>query len=86
MTTQRHDVGIIALDAILGTETWEDLVSWSMLHGGDTPATGALAGAWYGALYGFAGVPPNHYDQLEHGYERDNAATKLFRTAARSAV
>jgi len=27
-----------------------------MLHGGDNDSTGTIAGAWYGALYGFRGV------------------------------
>ena len=79
-----HDVVIIALDAILGTGSWEELVEWTMLHGGDTPATGAVAGGWYGALYGFEGVPMNHYDQLEYATQWDDAAAAVFRAAARS--
>ena len=29
-----YDAPIIALDAILGTNSWEEVCEWSMLHGG----------------------------------------------------
>ncbi len=37
-----------------------------ILHGGDNDSTGAIGGAWYGAVYGFNGVPSNHYQDLEY--------------------
>ena len=40
-----------------------------MLHGGDNDSTGTIAGAWYGAMYGYQGVPKCHMDNLE-GYNR----------------
>jgi len=32
-----------------------------VLHGGDNDSTGAIACAWFGALYGFTGVPECNY-------------------------
>jgi ADP-ribosylarginine hydrolase len=36
--------------------SWESLVQFSSLHFGDNDSTGALAGAWYGALLGYHDV------------------------------
>ena len=32
-----------------------------MFHGGDSDSTGVMAGCWYGAMYGFEGVPEENY-------------------------
>ena len=32
-----------------------------MLHSGDNDSTGTMAGAWFGALYVFYGVPVNNF-------------------------
>ena len=32
-----------------------------MFHGGDSDSTGVMAGCWYGAMYGFEGVPEGNY-------------------------
>lgn len=32
-----------------------------MFHGGDSDSTGVIAGACYGAMHGFAGVPEGLY-------------------------
>jgi ADP-ribosylarginine hydrolase len=62
-----HDSVIIAYDALLGCEgNWFELLKRGALHGGDSDSTGSIAGAWFGALYGFKGVPKNHYEQLEY--------------------
>ena len=45
---------------------WEQLCLRGTLHGGDSDSTAILASAWYGALYGFAGVPKNHYFAVEY--------------------
>ena len=36
-----------------------------ILHGGDNDTTGTIAGAWFGAYYGWKGVPKIHYKHLE---------------------
>jgi len=35
-----------------------------MLHGGDSDSTGTIAGAWFGAAYGFKDIPSHHLDFL----------------------
>lgn len=35
-----------------------------MLHGGDSDSTGTIAGAWFGAAYGFNYIPSKHLDFL----------------------
>ena len=56
------DSVLIAYDAILyGFNNWNELSLRSMLHGGDSDSTGAIAAAWYGALNGFQGVPEINY-------------------------
>ena len=48
------DSVIIAYDAILGSKgIWSELCLRGILHGGDNDTTGTIAGAWFGALYGF---------------------------------
>lgn len=37
-----------------------------MLHGGDNDSTGTIAGAWYGALYGFDNVYELNYEKMEN--------------------
>jgi len=41
-----------------------------VLHGGDNDSTGAIAGACFGALYGFTGVPKCHYEVSGRPYEQ----------------
>ena len=49
-------------DALLGSgHDWKTLCERGMLHGGDNDSTGAISAAWFGALYGFKGVPENHF-------------------------
>jgi len=49
-------------DALLAAgNSWDELCMRAVLHGGDSDSTGAIACAWFGALYGFAGVPQCNY-------------------------
>ena len=49
-------------DALLGAAgDWRELCLRGMLHGGDSDSTGVIAGACYGAMHGFKGVPEGHY-------------------------
>lgn len=51
------DSVIIAYDAFLESKgNWEKLVVYSMLHVGDSDTTGSIAGAFFGAYYGFKNV------------------------------
>jgi ADP-ribosylarginine hydrolase len=50
------DSCIIAYDALLGCEgNWTEFCLRGVLHGGDCDSTGAIGGAWFGAMYGFHG-------------------------------
>ena len=60
------DSVIIAYDAMLWAgKSWEKLCLSAMLHGGDNDSTGAIAGAWWGAIYGLRDVPRCNYANLE---------------------
>ena len=49
-------------DALLGCAgSWDELCRRGVLHGGDNDSTGAIAGAWYGALYGNKDVNYLHF-------------------------
>ncbi|KAM9970279.1 hypothetical protein ACTFIR_002129 [Dictyostelium discoideum] len=62
-----HDSCIIAYDALLGSaDNWEEMIKRSVLHGGDNDSTGAIGCCWWGALYGFNGVPECNYEKIEY--------------------
>jgi ADP-ribosylarginine hydrolase len=73
------DSVIIAYDALIDSgNNWEKLIFYSMLHGGDTDTTGCIAGAWYGALYGFGEVPKHRIQMVENIDELISLGKKLF--------
>ena len=62
-----HDAPMIAYDALLGcSDSWEELCSRAMFHGGDSDSTGIIAAACWGAMRGFEGVPECNYKNLEY--------------------
>ena len=62
-----HDSVIIAYDSLLGCGgDWGELCLRAVLHGGDNDSTGTIAGAWFGAMYGFKNVPEVHYKEMEN--------------------
>ena len=74
-----HDAPMIAYDALLGCNgSWEELCNRAMFHGGDSDSTGVIAGACYGAMHGFQGVPEVHYRGLEYREQLENLATSLW--------
>ncbi|XP_077303548.1 ADP-ribosylhydrolase ARH1-like isoform X1 [Lithobates pipiens] len=77
-----HDAPMIAYDALLGAgDSWEELCSRSMFHGGDSDSTGVIAGCCWGALYGLSGVPKGNYSELEYRERLENAARSLHKLA-----
>lgn len=49
---------IMTYDALIDCDgLWEKLVFYSILHPGDSDTIGAMAGGYYGLLYGFGDVP-----------------------------
>jgi len=74
-----NDSTIIAYDALLGSaNNFNELVLKGVLHGGDNDSTGAICCAWWGAIYGFEGVPPRIYQNVEKAEEAIELADKLF--------
>jgi ADP-ribosylarginine hydrolase len=62
-----HDAPMIAYDALLSCgNSWEELCKRGMFHGGDSDSTGIIAGACWGAMNGFEGVPPSLYENAEY--------------------
>ena len=74
-----HDAPMIAYDALLGSgDCWVELCKRAMLHGGDNDSTGVMAGAWFGALYGFRGVSKHNYKNLEYRKRLTEMAINLY--------
>lgn len=59
--------------------SWESLLFFSCLHVGDTDSTGAIAGAWFGALNGFKNFDKNKLHDLEFYDLLQNVGYKLFK-------
>ncbi|XP_060700623.1 ADP-ribosylarginine hydrolase [Hemiscyllium ocellatum] len=74
-----HDAPMIAYDAILGSgNSWRELCNRAVFHGGDSDSTGTIAAAWWGAMYGFDGVPKSNHKHLEYRSRLKLLAEKLF--------
>lgn len=73
------DSVIIAYDCLVDAgPSWEKLVVYAMLHGGDTDTTGCIAASWYGALYGFGDVPLHRLDFLEQRKYLEQLGKDIF--------
>ena len=74
-----HDAPMIAYDALLcAGDSWEKLADHGFFHGGDSDSTAVIAAAWWGAIYGFRGVPERNHDKLEYRGRLVTVAQKLF--------
>lgn len=74
-----HDAPLVAYDALLAAgNSWDELCMRGVLHGGDNDSTGAIACAWFGALYGFTGVPQCNYQEVEYRERMKSVAEQLF--------
>ena len=56
----------------------DSLIFFSCLHFGDNDTTGAIAGAWYGAMYGFHQFDQNKLEQLEFKKELNKCSTSII--------
>jgi len=88
-----YDSVLIAYDALLWVESqlgphcdpsarWAELCHHAVLHRGDNDSTGSIAGAWFGALHGFAGVPAKHHERIEYHGRCLAAGSALAKIAA----
>ncbi|XP_017557336.1 protein ADP-ribosylarginine hydrolase-like protein 1 isoform X1 [Pygocentrus nattereri] len=78
-----HDAPMIAYDALMAAgSNWGELCKRAMFHGGESSATGLIAGCLYGLLYGLSQVPTGLYQDLDTREKLEELGTKLYRAAA----
>ncbi|XP_043542366.1 protein ADP-ribosylarginine hydrolase-like protein 1 [Chiloscyllium plagiosum] len=77
-----HDAPMIAYDALLfAGSDWTELCHHAMFHGGESGATGSIAGCLYGLLYGMANIPKGLYKNLEFRERLEGLAEELYKAA-----
>ncbi|XP_077014863.1 inactive ADP-ribosyltransferase ARH2 isoform X3 [Tamandua tetradactyla] len=75
-----HDAPMIAYDALLGAgDNWTELCNRAMFHGGESAATGTIAGCLFGLLYGLNSIPKGLYQDLEHKEKLEHLGEALYR-------
>ncbi|XP_059985484.1 inactive ADP-ribosyltransferase ARH2 isoform X2 [Lagenorhynchus albirostris] len=75
-----HDAPMIAYDALLGAKgSWTELCHRAMFHGGESGATGAIAGCLFGLLHGLDAVPAGLYRELELKEQLRRLGEELYR-------
>jgi ADP-ribosylarginine hydrolase len=67
-----------SVNLINPTYSWESLLFFSSLHIGDTDSTGAISGAWFGALNGFKNFDQNKLIDLEFYNQLIDVGDKLY--------
>ncbi|XP_003800030.1 protein ADP-ribosylarginine hydrolase-like protein 1 [Otolemur garnettii] len=78
-----HDAPMIAYDALLGAgDSWTELCHRAMFHGGESAATGTIAGCLFGLLYGLDPVPRGLYQELEHREQLEALGAALHRLSS----
>uniref|UniRef100_A0A4W4FNF1 Inactive ADP-ribosyltransferase ARH2 n=1 Tax=Electrophorus electricus TaxID=8005 RepID=A0A4W4FNF1_ELEEL len=78
-----HDAPMIAYDALLAAGSdWGELCKRAMFHGGDSSATGLIAGCLYGLLYGLKQVPAELYQHLDKREKLEELGAKLYHASA----
>ncbi|XP_060089696.1 inactive ADP-ribosyltransferase ARH2 [Heteronotia binoei] len=74
-----HDAPMIAYDALLGCGgDWAELCNRAMFHGGESAATGTIAGCLYGLLYGLNKVPKSLYQELEQREKLEHLGEAIY--------
>ncbi|KAI3377547.1 hypothetical protein L3Q82_008705, partial [Scortum barcoo] len=78
-----HDAPMIAYDALLAAGSdWAELCKRAMFHGGESEATGLIAGCLYGLLYGLSQVPPGLYQDLDKRERLEELGEALYKAAS----
>ncbi|HXT83148.1 MAG TPA: ADP-ribosylglycohydrolase family protein, partial [Verrucomicrobiae bacterium] len=71
------------LDCIYPSISWEKLVTYSMLHMGDSDATGAMAASMFGAIFGFQFITNLELKDILHIKDLVALGEKLFKLTKR---
>jgi ADP-ribosylarginine hydrolase len=73
----------ISWDALQAADgSWEKFLLYGAAHGGDSDSTAAIGGAWFGALYGFKGVPNSQSGVVEYHARMEAMAAVLASIAS----
>uniref|UniRef100_A0A672HJT5 Inactive ADP-ribosyltransferase ARH2 n=1 Tax=Salarias fasciatus TaxID=181472 RepID=A0A672HJT5_SALFA len=78
-----HDCPMIAYDALLAAGSdWAELCKRAMFHGGESEATGLVAGCLYGLMHGLGQVPSGLYKDLDKRARLEELGEALFNAAS----
>ncbi|KAL1021722.1 hypothetical protein UPYG_G00017170 [Umbra pygmaea] len=78
-----HDAPMIAYDALLASGSdWTQLCRRAMFHGGESSATGLIAGCLYGLLYGLSQVPAGLHKDVDRRMRLEELGAELYRAAS----
>ncbi|XP_063068386.1 inactive ADP-ribosyltransferase arh2 [Engraulis encrasicolus] len=79
-----HDAPMIAYDALLAAGSdWAELCKRAMFHGGESSATGLIAGCLYGLLHGLSKVPAGLHQTVDRRDRLEELGVKLFEAASK---
>lgn len=71
---------VMAYDALLDSNgNWEKIIFYAMLNPSDSSTVGAMAGALFGAYYGFGDVPSHMLDNIEKFDELVDLGQRLYK-------
>ncbi|RVE74437.1 hypothetical protein OJAV_G00021580 [Oryzias javanicus] len=78
-----HDAPMIAYDALLAAgRDWAELCRRAMFHGGESEATGLIAGCLYGLMHGLNQIPQGLYKNLDKREQLEELGEALFKAAS----
>ncbi|KAM7015545.1 inactive ADP-ribosyltransferase arh2 [Tautogolabrus adspersus] len=78
-----HDAPMIAYDALLAAGSdWVGLCKRAMFHGGESEATGLIAGCLYGLMHGLSQVPQSLYQNLDKRERLEELGEALYKAAS----
>uniref|UniRef100_A0A8C7IJR9 ADP-ribosylarginine hydrolase n=1 Tax=Oncorhynchus kisutch TaxID=8019 RepID=A0A8C7IJR9_ONCKI len=78
-----HDAPMIAYDALLASGSdWTQLCRRAMFHGGESSATGLIAGCLYGLLFGLSQVPEGLHQDVDRRMRLEELGAELYKAAS----
>nr|XP_046194557.1 protein ADP-ribosylarginine hydrolase-like protein 1 isoform X2 [Oncorhynchus gorbuscha] len=78
-----HDAPMIAYDALLASGSdWTQLCRRAMFHGGESSATGLIAGCLYGLLFGLSQVPEGLHQDVDRRTRLEELGAELYKAAS----